>query len=154
MISDRHSLKIITLWSTFLLGTLFHTQLGLMPLFHGQSVAFSDSENTATLGLIFWSMLVFFALPLFAMIGAVFYEGKRYRVVHFCLTLVYTALNFLHVVMDLMVRPVMGYQISLMVVLFLIGILLNVVSFKWLKAYHRHEKKAKLALYCDDDSAP
>jgi hypothetical protein len=31
MNSDRYPLKIITLWSTFLLGTLFHTQLGLMP---------------------------------------------------------------------------------------------------------------------------
>jgi hypothetical protein len=26
--------KIAALWTTFLLGTLFHTQLGLMPLFH------------------------------------------------------------------------------------------------------------------------
>jgi hypothetical protein len=26
--------KIITLWAVFLLGMLFHSQLGLMPLFH------------------------------------------------------------------------------------------------------------------------
>jgi hypothetical protein len=30
--------KIIALWTVFLLGTLFHTQLALMPLFHGLSV--------------------------------------------------------------------------------------------------------------------
>ena len=30
--------KIITLWGVFLLGLLFHTQLALMPLFHGLPV--------------------------------------------------------------------------------------------------------------------
>jgi hypothetical protein len=29
--------KIITLWAIFLLGMLFHTQLGLMPLFQSPS---------------------------------------------------------------------------------------------------------------------
>jgi hypothetical protein len=32
------AVKIIALWTVFLLGTLFHTQLALMPLFHGLSL--------------------------------------------------------------------------------------------------------------------
>jgi hypothetical protein len=141
MSSDRYLLKIITLWSTFLLGTLFHTQLGLMPLFHGKSVALSEVQNPATLGFIFESMLIFFVLPMFAMIGTAFFEGRRYRVVHYCLTLVYTVLNLFHVVLDLRVKPVVGYQILLMVILFSIGLWLNVISYQWLKAYDRHEDK-------------
>jgi hypothetical protein len=141
MISDRYPLKIITLWSTFLLGTLFHAQLGLMPLFHGQSVTISEARDAATLGFIFWSMLIFFVLPMFAMIGTAFYEGRRYRIVHYGLTLVYTVLNLLHVLLDLMVKPIISYQISLMVILLLIGLLLNAMSYRWLKAYDRHEEK-------------
>jgi hypothetical protein len=130
-------LQIITLWSTFLLGTLFHTQLGLMPLFHGQSVAIG-SQNTENLAPIFWSMLIFFALPMVAMIATSFYESKQYRAVHFYFTLVYTVLNFLHLVLDLRVTPIYWYQIALMVILFLIGLLLNFVSYRWLKSYRSH----------------
>jgi hypothetical protein len=143
MTDDRLPLKIITLWSTFLLGTLFHTQLGLMPLFHGQSVAIAESQSSNHLGSIFWSMLVFFALPMAAMIGTAFYTQKRYRLVHFCLTLVYTVFNFLHVVLDLGVKPVLGYQIALMVMLFLIGLLLNQVSYRWLTASYRPKEQAE-----------
>lgn len=50
--------KIAALWTTFLLGTLFHTQLGLMPLFHGQSIV--ESHQTSNLDPIFWGMLLFF----------------------------------------------------------------------------------------------
>jgi hypothetical protein len=141
MMSDRYPFKIVTLWSTFLLGTLFHTQLGLMPLFHGKSVVLSEAQNPATLELIFGSMLLFFVLPMFAMIGTAFFEGRRYRVIHYCLTLVYTLLNLSHVVLDLMVKPVVGYQIALMVILFLIGLLLNVASYQWMKASDRRENK-------------
>jgi len=37
--------KIVSLWSVFLLGLLFHTQLGLMPLFHGLNVVVSQAQN-------------------------------------------------------------------------------------------------------------
>jgi len=52
--------KIAALWTTFLLGTLFHTQLGLMPLFHGQSIV--ESHQTSNLDPIFWGMLSLFCL--------------------------------------------------------------------------------------------
>jgi ABC-type spermidine/putrescine transport system permease subunit II len=134
--------KIIALWTVFLLGTLFHTQLGLMPLFHGQDIAIADVHNTTNIAYILWGMLGFFILPMFAIIVLAFNDSKRYRVIHFGLTIFYTFLNFLHVVLDLTVTPIAWYQIALMVVLLFIGLLLNVVSWQWLKAYNHYQKLA------------
>ncbi|OKH23103.1 hypothetical protein NIES1031_18530 [Chroogloeocystis siderophila 5.2 s.c.1] len=134
--------KIIALWTVFLLGTLFHTQLGLMPLFHGQDIAITDVHNTTNIAYILWGMLGFFILPMFAIIVLAFNDSKRYRVIHFGLTIFYTFLNFLHVVLDLTVTPIAWYQIALMVVLLFIGLLLNVVSWQWLKAYNHYQKLA------------
>jgi ABC-type spermidine/putrescine transport system permease subunit II len=123
--------KIITLWTTFLLGTIFHTDLGLMPLFHGQSVA--HSHESGNISWVMWLMLAFFVLPMFAIIAPAFTESKRFRVAHFGLTVFYSVMNLLHVILDLFVTPIAWYQITLMVILFAIGLLLNVVSFQWMQ---------------------
>ena len=130
--------KIIILWGVFLLGTLFHTQLALMPLFHGIDVAImghhhQEAATMAEIAPILWGMLAFFFFPLLAIITTAFYEFKRYRLFHFGLTLFYTVLNFLHVVMDLFVTPIAWYQIMLMVLLLFVGILLNIVSYQWIR---------------------
>ncbi|MGV2828958.1 hypothetical protein [Myxosarcina sp. GI1(2024)] len=134
--------KIIALWTAFLLGIVFHTQLALMPLFHGIDVALvgHHHQQTATMAEIapiLWGMWLFFIVPMLAIVGTAFYNSKRYRVFHFGLTLVYTVLNFLHVVLDLSVTPIAWYQIGLMVLLFFIGILLNVVSYEWMRMNSR-----------------
>ncbi|MBI4785313.1 MAG: hypothetical protein HY785_28995 [Oscillatoriophycideae cyanobacterium NC_groundwater_1537_Pr4_S-0.65um_50_18] len=129
----RYQEKIITLWAVFLLGTLFHTQLGLMPLFHGQDVAISHAQGTRDIAWIFWLMLVFFAIPMIAMIATLFTASKPYRKLHFGMTCIFSLLNFFHVVADLRVQPIVWYQIVLMVLLFLIGLLLNGVSWQWMQ---------------------
>ncbi|MBD2494196.1 hypothetical protein [Nostoc sp. FACHB-280] len=130
--------RIITLWTAFLLGTLFHTQLGLMPLFHGLSVAESQhASQLSDISVILWLMLGFFTLPILAIIATSFTESKRYRVSHFALTVFYSVMNLLHLVADLFVQPILWYQITLMVILLLIGLLLNLVSFQWMKAQSR-----------------
>jgi len=126
------SIKIITLWAVFLLGTLFHTQLGLMPLFHNQPIAFSDPHGTANLAVILWLMLAFFLVPMAVMIATLFIQSKLYRKFHFGCTLAYSGLNLAHILADLFVQPIAWYQITLMVVLFLIGLLLNRVGWQWL----------------------
>ena len=133
--------QIVALWTAFLLGILFHTQLGLMPLFHGQDVA--HLHDGGEIAWIFWLMLVFFLLPLLAIIATTFTQTRKYRVLHFWLTVVYSVLNFLHVVMDLFVTPIAWYQIALMVVLFLIGLLLNIVGYQWLKHYRQEKRLSK-----------
>lgn len=129
-----HRGKIIGLWTVFLLGTLFHTQLGLMPLFHNLSVATSEAHELGNISWILWSMLGFFLIPLIAIVITLFTDSKRYRNIHFGITIFYSIMNFFHVVADLLVQPVLGYQITLMIALFLIGLLLNWVAFQWMQA--------------------
>jgi len=129
--------KIAALWTTFLLGTLFHTQLGLMPLFHGQSIV--ESQQTSNLDPIFWGMLLFFLLPMLAIIGVNFSESRSLRKSHFWLTIVYSILNLGHLIADIMVKAP-WYQLVLMTFLLLIGLILNLVSFQWIK-YHPQRKK-------------
>jgi hypothetical protein len=130
--SANHPERINALWTVFLLGTLFHTDLGLMPLFHGQSVALSEAHGTVS--SILWLMLAFFTLPMIAIVATTFTHAKPYRVIHFGLTILYSVLNFLHVTLDLMVKPIAWYQIALMLFLFGVGLLLNWVSWQWMKA--------------------
>ncbi|MGF1589314.1 MAG: hypothetical protein ACFCU7_08735 [Pleurocapsa sp.] len=128
----------MALWTVFLLGTLFHTQLALMPLFHGIDVAMMGhlDQETATMAEItpiLWGMLWFFTIPMLAIVTTAFYNFKRYRMFHFGLTLVYTAFNFIHLAADLLVDPIAWYQIVLMLLLFVLGILLNIVAYQWLQ---------------------
>lgn len=136
--------KIIALWIVFLLGTLFHTQLGLMPLFHGLNVAIENqqeqAQTLAEITPILWAMLVFFMLPLVAIIATAFYDFKRYRAFHFGLTIVYTVMNLIHAIADLLISPIAWYQITLMVFLLFVGILLNIVSYRWMQNAARTPK--------------
>jgi ABC-type spermidine/putrescine transport system permease subunit II len=146
MIVTNYREKISALWTTFLLGTLFHTQLGLMPLFHGVSIAEPGAHGATNLALIFWLMLGFFVVPMLAIAITAFTESHRYRVVHFGVTVFYTVMNILHVAMDLMVQPIAWYQIALMVILFVIGLLLNVVAFQWMQE-RRHHRQTQASEY-------
>ncbi|MBD2503505.1 hypothetical protein [Anabaena azotica] len=137
--ATNYQIKIVALWVVFLLGTLFHTQLGLMPLFHGLNVIESQrATNINDISAIMWLMLGFFVLPMLAIIATVFNDSKRYKQVHFGLTIVYSILNFIHLLLDLLLPQVIWYQITLMVLLFLIGLLLNLVAFQWMKTPSRN----------------
>ncbi|MEH1912849.1 hypothetical protein [Nostoc sp.] len=129
----KHQEKIITLWIVFLLGILFHSQLGLMPLFHSLSVADSHAQSIAEVAPIMWLMLGFFVFPMAAIVATVFTDSSRYRSIHFGLSILYTGLNFCHFVADSVVQPIAWYQVVLMLILFIIGLLLNLVSFQWMK---------------------
>ena len=139
--------KIIALWTVFLLGTLFHTQLALMPLFHGVDVAMmghihQEKATMAEIQPILWGMLLFFILPMLAIVATAFYKFKRLRVFHFGFTIFYSILNFLHLFADLLVDPIAWYQIALMLLLLIVGILLNIVAYQWIQADVRHLKIA------------
>jgi hypothetical protein len=91
-----------------------------------------------------WGMLLFFILPMLAISATAFYQFKGYRVFHFGLTLVFSVLNLFHLVVDLLVKPIFWYQIVLMSLLLGIGILLNVVSYQWLKV-GSHDRNSAIA---------
>lgn len=130
--SGNYPQKIASLWTSFLLGMLFHTDLGLMPIFHGVEV--ENSHAGGNLDAIFGFMLLFFVLPMLAIIASTFTEAKPYRVFHFGFTMVYTIFNLGHLIADIAVKAP-WYQLILMTILLLIGIGLNLVSFQWIK-YH------------------
>jgi hypothetical protein len=125
--------QITALWTAFLLALLFHTDLGLMPLFHGQSIA--NSHDTQDISWVLWLMLLFFVPPLCAIVLTTFTDSKSYRVGHFWLTVIYSFLNLAHLIADLLVTPIAWYQIVLMTILVMIGIILNLVSYRWTKYY-------------------
>ncbi len=131
----NYTSQVISLWTAFLLALLFHTDLGLMPLFHGQNIA--HSQHNQDISWILWLMLAFFVLPLVAIILPTFTDHKSYRIFHFWLTVVYSVLNFAHLLADLFVSPIAWYQIALMMILVLIGLLLNLVSYRWMTCYGR-----------------
>ncbi len=126
-------IKISFLWVVFLLGTLFHTQLALMPLFHGVSVTESHMHEAVSVGTVMWFMLFFFSLPLLAIAGCMLTPSRRFRSLHFGMTLVYTGLNLAHLILDAMIA-VPGYQLALMGLLLLIGLMLNWLSYRWIKS--------------------
>lgn len=123
--------QIIALWVVFLFGMVFHSQLAMMPLLYGEDIAMPRYGGKTPVSHL-WLMLGFFAVPMLAIAATAFYMSPPYRMFHFGLTVVYSVLNFLHVSMDLMVRPIEWYQIALMVIVFVNGILLNFVAFQWM----------------------
>ncbi|PSN17403.1 hypothetical protein C7271_17895 [filamentous cyanobacterium CCP5] len=127
--------KLIALWGIFLLGTLFHTQLALMPLFHGLGVTLHE-ETAATMAEIIpilWLMLAFFMVPMVLMVATLFSDSRRFRTVHFGLTVLYSLLNLAHLIADLLVTPIAWYQIVLMGWLLVVGLVLNGVAYQWRK---------------------
>jgi hypothetical protein len=130
--STRYTEQITALWTVFLLGTLFHTQIALMPLFHGLGVTESHTHEYANVKTVFWFMMIFFLIPMGAIATTVFEPPRKYRIFHFWLTVVYTMFNLAHLIADILVRA-QGYQLLLMVFLVLIGLLLNWVSYFWMQ---------------------
>ncbi|MGF1522092.1 MAG: hypothetical protein ACFBSF_07210 [Leptolyngbyaceae cyanobacterium] len=142
-IANNFAAKITTLWTVFLIGTLFHTQLALMPLFHGLSVAESHAHAYISVNAVMWFMLIFFSLPLLAIVGCVFYPSLLFHKLHFGMTLVYTVLNLLHFVLDSIIA-VPSYQLILMAFLFCVGLLLNLIAYQWLGATNKIAMRLKL----------
>jgi hypothetical protein len=123
--------QIIALWTVFLFGTVFHTQLALMPLLYGSDVAIPRYHGKTPVSHL-WGMLGFFILPMVMILLTALNGSPLYRAVHFGITLFYTVMNFLHVALDLRVKPVEWYQIALVSVLFVVGLVLNVLAYQWM----------------------
>ncbi|MEB3200589.1 MAG: hypothetical protein VKK62_08700 [Synechococcaceae cyanobacterium] len=137
-----HALRLRSLWVSWFLVMLFHTDLGLMPLFHGQSPEIESEVSSAQLPLLFASMMVYFLIPLAAYLLISWCASvgdpeagtwRRWRRVHFWLSVVYTATNLPHLVADILIPDSRADQVVLMVVLTLIGLLINREAWMWWK---------------------
>jgi hypothetical protein len=136
-----YTLRLRSLWLTYLLAMLFHVDLGLMPLFHGISPEIESQLDPARLPLLFWAMLIYFLLPLAAILLIAYAASESgasgrlhwrwWRRLHFWLSVVYTVTNLPHLVADILVPDSRGDQVALMLVLVLIGLLINREAWQW-----------------------
>ena len=126
--------KVVTLWVIFLFGMTFHSLLAIMPLFWGQSIAMSPEQIAKNpMASSMWMVLLFFLLPMIIIAVTLFIEAKWYRITNFVFTLLFTMMNIWHLIGHLGETPVDPCQIVLLTFVLLSGVMLNIVSFKWLK---------------------
>jgi len=129
-----------SLWLAWFLCLLFHTDLGLMPLFHGLSPAIESQLPPERLPLVFWGMLIYFLLPLLAMLLTVYLGTaaaagwRRWRWWLFGFGVGYTVTNIAHLVVDLLIPDSRGDQVLLMAVMVMIGLLINREGWRWCQA--------------------
>jgi hypothetical protein len=134
-----HALRLRSLWIAYLLAMLFHVQLGLMPLFHGLSVVIGTTVNPSRLTMVYWSMMVYFLLPLAALLliswaasdGRGDGPWRPWRRWHFWLSVVYSVTNLFHLIADVIVPDSRGDQVFLMAILLVIGLLINRQAWLW-----------------------
>ncbi|MCP9778210.1 MULTISPECIES: hypothetical protein [unclassified Cyanobium] len=137
--TTNHAQRLITLWIAWLLAMLFHVDLGLMPLFHGQSPEINSKIPLVALPLLYSAMLGYFLLPLLVIVLISFSDsaigpGIRWRPLrrlHFWLSVVYSITNILHLLADILVPDARLDQIVLMAVMTLLGLLINIEGWHW-----------------------
>ena len=142
--TTNHAQRLITLWIAWLLAMLFHVDLGLMPLFHGQSPEINSQVPLGSLPLLFGAMLVYFLLPLLVIVLISFADsaigpGNRWRPLrrlHFWLSVVYSITNILHLLADILVPDAGLDQIALMAVMALLGLVINIEGWHWSHQYN------------------
>jgi len=131
--------RLSQLWLAWFLALLFHTDLGLMPLFHGRSPEIESHVDPAQLPLVFWAMLIYFLMPLLVLLlnsyAATSRGGwRRWRWFHLGLGAVYTITNIAHMTVDILIPDSRADQVFLMAVMVVIGLLINVESWRWCRA--------------------
>jgi len=142
----RHAPRLITLWITWLLAMLFHVDLGLMPLFYGQSPEIESHVAASALPLLFGAMLGYFLLPLIAIVliayadtaatdtaGGPARRWRPWRRIHFWFSVVYSITNLPHLIADIVVPDARPDQIVLMLALTGFGLLINLEGWRWWK---------------------
>jgi hypothetical protein len=137
--TTNHAQRLITLWLAWLLAMLFHVDLGLMPLFHGQSPEIHSQVPLEALPLLFGLMLGYFLLPLLTIVLISYADSaadsrsrwRPLRRLHFWLSVVYSFTNVLHLVADMYVPDGRLDQIVLMAVLTVLGLLINHEGWRW-----------------------
>ena len=139
---DFLALRVAGLWCAWLLLMVFHVELGLMPLFHGASVEIKSQVAPSQLPRIFLAMLLYFLIPVFAMLLAIhalsepgsWSTTRPWRLGQFVLSVVYSVTNVAHLVADVRIPDSRGDQVLLMLVLTLVGLLLNLDTWLWWQA--------------------
>jgi hypothetical protein len=123
--------RLQLLWILWFLALLFHTDLGLMPLFHGQSATIATEVDASRLPLVFWAMLLYALVPMAVLLVNAYTAVRRWRWFQFGVGVVYTVTNGLHLVVDILIPDSRGDQVTLMAVMLLLGLLINREGWRW-----------------------
>jgi hypothetical protein len=134
-----HAVRLAGLWAAWLVVMLFHVELGLMPLFHGISVEIKSQVAPGRLPRLFLAMLVYFLLPVAALLVAVhaiadpggWSASPPWRAGMFWFSLIYTVTNVIHLIADIRIPDSRSDQVMLMMALTLIGLLINQQALAW-----------------------
>ena len=137
--ASDHALRLAGLWLAWLLVMLFHVELGLMPLFHGLSVEIRSRVPSARLPAIFLTMLIYFLLPVLALLLLVqalsapggWSAAPWLRAGQFWFSALYSLSNAIHLAADVRIPDARGDQVLLMAVLTLIGLAINLEAWQW-----------------------
>jgi hypothetical protein len=127
----NHQGKIIVFGTIFLLISLLQTFLKFMPFFYEQSLT-PSYELTEILGAT-WLILAFLIWPMFVIIATALNDSKQYRVILFVITVFYSVINFFRLGFYWQGMQNGWYQVALLITLFVIGLMLNVVCFQWIR---------------------
>ena len=126
--------KLMVLWMVFLFGMTFHTLFSVMPLFWGQSVAMTQEQIAGNpMAPMMRMMLFFFLFPMIMIVLTLSIEAKWCRITNFVLSLLFTLMNIWHLIGHLGESSIDPCQIVLLTFILLSSVMLNIVSFKWLK---------------------
>lgn len=124
--------KIISLWIIFLFGMAFHSLLAVMPLFFGASVTMPDATGAVPASMM-WMSLILYLIPMIFITATLFLESSCYKITNFVLTLLFTVMNIFHLTAHAGMSPVDPCQIVLLTFVLIFGIILNIVSYRWVK---------------------
>ena len=116
-------------------------KLSTLPAKHENSGPHLEGLNPLErLPVVFWAMLLYFLVPLAAFLAIAYADGygsrpwRRWRWFHFGLGIVYSITNIAHLVVDILIPDSRSDQVLLMGVMVLIGLLINVESWRWCRA--------------------
>lgn len=134
-----HGLRLAALWAIWLIVMLFHVELGLMPLFHGVSVEIKTHVSARKLPRIFLAMLVYFLLPVLALLLVVhaisspgsWSDSGPAKAGQFWFSLAYSVTNVMHWIADIRIPDSRADQVILMAVLTVTGLLINIEAWGW-----------------------
>lgn len=111
---------------------VFHSLLAMMPLFFGASIAMPGSMGECQPSIM-WMSLLIYLLPMLLIVLILFTEKKWFKIINFGFSILFTLMNIFHVIGHISEIPVQMVQVVLLTFVLISGILLNIVSYKWIK---------------------
>ncbi len=124
--------KISILWMFFLFGMILDMIFPLMPLFAGSLKAL-PGVDVSMIGQFKTMTAVLFLIPMTVITGVMLVAKKWMKIVNFIMSVFLTLINIIHLVEHMGMGEIDPAVIAVLFFVFLFGIVLNFVSYKWLR---------------------